>query len=455
MPVHRINRYWKLHAVLSPQLLVLLCESEDLGGSKPFFQAEEIFLEFQSQSESSQAAVRTNNSVAGDDDEQRIAAHRLAYAPVSLMFQSVGERFVGGCLAVRDFSRFQPNFSVVRSSDNEVEGEGCEVFFLALEISFKKSFFLSEWLVIEFERDSLFFKVTFDLFEVALVLDERSDAQSLIGLGQENFPARDVQDRVKHRRYSDPQSEPFCKSRGQSCLQYFSLGFSDFILHAVELNFFCIRVVDGKGGSVVPVPGLPDGTRVNEVLHALFEFDFVAVSRQKGPIHHVIFLRVDKRKVSVAKKAEWSGHMSECLCGIEFAEDIVVFIKRCTVANQDMLMDSYRSLFQVAEVFHVFFPDVFLCPVNGCGRDWIKGLDRVMVTDSFIMVAPDYGKRFECAHLLDDFIGVRTVSDQVAEKNVVVDLSFLGKFQKNEQGFQVSVDIGEDQIAHLRLFFPV
>ncbi len=123
----------------------------------------------------------------------------MAYAPVSFMFQPAGERFVGCCLAVRDFSRFQPDSSLVWGSTDEVEGKGCEVLFYSLEISFKKFFFLSEWLIIEFERDSLFFEETFNLFELALVLDERGEAQTLIGLGQENFPARDVQDSGKHR----------------------------------------------------------------------------------------------------------------------------------------------------------------------------------------------------------------------------------------------------------------
>lgn len=155
----------------------------------------------------------------------------------------------------------------------------------------------------------------------------------------------------------------------------------------------------------------------------------------------------------MAEKAEGSGHMREGLCGIEFTEDVMVFIKRRPMAEQDMVMDGDRPFFQVTEVLHVFLFNIFLCPVDRSRRDRIKGLDRVMVADSFIMISPDYGKRLECAHFLDDLIGVRTVSDQVAEKNVVADLSSLGKFEKNKQGFQVSVDIGEYQITHCQFDF--
>ena len=92
--MHRVGRHRNLYAVLPSQLSVMIYQSEDLNGGIFFFQAEEVLFKFQSQSKAREAAVRSENPVARDYNEKWIASHRVTHTPVSLMFQSVGERFV-------------------------------------------------------------------------------------------------------------------------------------------------------------------------------------------------------------------------------------------------------------------------------------------------------------------------------------------------------------------------
>ncbi|MBA7643317.1 hypothetical protein ES703_51039 [subsurface metagenome] len=196
--MHRVSRYRKLHPVLPSQLSLLLYQSEGLGGGISFFQAEEVFFEFQSQPEAREAAVRSENPVAGDYDEKWIAAQRVTDTPVSCVLQSLSDGFVCSCFSVGNFPRFPPNSSLVRGSDDKIKRKGCEIFSLSFEISFEKLFFRRESLIVDLERNLFFFDGTLDLLERILVLYESGEAQTFIGFCQENFPFRDIQDGVKH-----------------------------------------------------------------------------------------------------------------------------------------------------------------------------------------------------------------------------------------------------------------
>jgi len=70
------------------------------------------------------------------------------------------------------------------------------------------------------------------------------------------------------------------------------------------------------------------------------------------------------------------------------------------------------------------------------------------------MVSSDYRKWLKSANSLDDFVGGRAVTDQVTQKNVIVDPLFLGKLEEGKQGFEVAVNVGEEQIAHFKRLFP-
>ena len=196
--MHRVGRHRKLHPVLPSQLSLLLYQSEGLGGGISFFQAEEVFFEFQSQPEAREAAVRSENPVAWNYDEKWIAAQRVTDTPVSCVLQSLSDGFVCSCFPVGNFPRFPPNFSLVRGSDDKIKRKGCEILSLSFEISFEKLFFRRESLIVDLERNLFFFDRALDLLERALVIYESGEAQTFIGFSQENFPFRDIQDGIKH-----------------------------------------------------------------------------------------------------------------------------------------------------------------------------------------------------------------------------------------------------------------
>lgn len=90
--------------------------------------------------------------------------------------------------------------------------------------------------------------------------------------------------------------------------------------------------------------------------------------------------------------------------------------------------------------------------MDGRGGNGIEGLDIVDVTNSLVMVASDHGNGLESSDFLDDIVGGCAVAHQISQKEIVVDFVFLAELQKSDEGFQISVDISKDKIAHVLLY---
>jgi len=140
--------------------------------------------------------------------------------------------------------------------------------------------------------------------------------------------------------------------------------------------------------------------------------------------------------------------MEERFGCIEFAEDVMVFIERSPMADQDVFVDDHRSLLQLAEITHVLFGDVISCPVNGRGSDRIECLHCVKPADGFVVIPPDRGYGLEEADSLDDLIRGCTITDQVSKKEVMVDFAVLCKLEEGQEGFHVAVNIRKNEISH-------
>ena len=108
--------------------------------------------------------------------------------------------------------------------------------------------------------------------------------------------------------------------------------------------------------------------------------------------------------MSMPKEAYLCFDMEEGLCGIEFTEDVVIFIKRSSVTDGDILVNDLRALFEAFEVVQVALLEILLGPVYGRSGNGIECLDIVDLTDSFVVVSPDDGERFEELYLLDNFV---------------------------------------------------
>jgi hypothetical protein len=162
----------------------------------------------------------------------------------------------------------------------------------------------------------------------------------------------------------------------------------------------------------------------------------------------MIFFFVDERKMGVPEKADLNRNMEECLGGVEFAEDIMVFIERSAMADHDVFVDDHRALLQFAEITHVLFRDVISGPVNGRRSDGIECLHCVQSADSLIMISPYGGDRFEKPDFLDGLIRRCAVADQISKEKVMIDFAFLSEFKEGQEGLHVSVNIRKNEITH-------
>ena len=62
----------------------------------------------------------------------------------------------------------------------------------------------------------------------------------------------------------------------------------------------------------------------------------------------------------------------------------------------------------------------------------------------------DSGLRFRTFWI--DLVGRGAVADEVAQADVMIDLSLLDELQQGVEGFEVAVDVAEDQVPHAGSF---
>ena len=152
--------------------------------------------------------------------------------------------------------------------------------------------------------------------------------------------------------------------------------------------------------------------------------------------------------MGVAEEAEGRGQVAESLLGVEIAEDVIVLVEGRAVADDELAVDRLRSLGQAPEELGVGLGQGLLGPADGGRGDGVERLQGFGAAHGLVVVAPDDRQGFEGVDLADDLVGRGAVADQVAQADVVVDL-FLGReLEQDFEGFQVAVDVAEDQVAH-------
>ncbi len=64
------------------------------------------------------------------------------------------------------------------------------------------------------------------------------------------------------------------------------------------------------------------------------------------------------------------------------------------------------------------------------------------------MIPSYHGDGLEEADSLDDLVRGGAVTDQIAKKEIVVDLVFLGEFEESQEGLHVSMNVCKNEISH-------
>ena len=223
-----------------------------------------------------------------------------------------------------------------------------------------------------------------------------------------------------------PEAEALGQGRRELLVDDLPLGLFDVVLDAAELDRPGLGVVDGEGGPGIAVARLADRAGIDEVAHALLEPDLVRVPLEERALDVAVLVGVDEGEMGVAEEADRRLDVGEGLGGVELAEDVVVLVEGRAVADGDRILDDLGALLQADQEIEVLPGDRLLGPEDGRGGDGVEGLDGIEPGDRLVVVAADDGQGLEGQDLLDDLVRRGPVADEVAEKDVVVDLSSSG-----------------------------
>ncbi len=152
--------------------------------------------------------------------------------------------------------------------------------------------------------------------------------------------------------------------------------------------------------------------------------------------------------MGVAEEAEGRTDVAEGLVGVVLAEDVEILVERGAVADGEEVLDRLRALRQGVQEVVAGLGHGLARPADGGGGDGVERLDRIVLGDGLVVVAADDGQRLQAPDDTDDLVGRGAVADQVAQADVVVDAALVGQLQDGGQGFQVAVDVAEDQNPH-------
>jgi hypothetical protein len=215
----------------------------------------------------------------------------------------------------------------------------------------------------------------------------------------------------------------------------------------VETDLEALRVVDSERGPGIAVARLAHRSRIDEIGEALFDLQQVDGAGKEPAGDLISMLGVDDGEMGVAEKRQGERKVFKRFDRVIFPEDVEILVEGGAVADFDFV-DRQRTLREAGEEFQVFLENPGLGPLDRGRGDGIERLHRVLAGDRLVVVPPDDGERLERLDLLDGFVGRGPVADKIAEANVLVDPVTLGVFQDGGQGFEVAVDVAEDQGAH-------
>jgi hypothetical protein len=127
----------------------------------------------------------------------------------------------------------------------------------------------------------------------------------------------------------------------------------------------------------------------------------------------------------------------------------VILVERRPVADLGQRVDPHRPHRQIADVLHVVRREVRSRPDRGQPRHVIELAPVVDAAGGFVVVPANHGFRCQLAHAIDDRVGLGAVADQVAKHEYPIPRP-CGVIEDDIEGVDVGVNVGQDQVAHLK-----
>src|SRR5271155_587717 len=246
-------------------------------------------------------------------------------------------------------------------------------------------------------------------------------------------------------RSSAAERQALNQRLGQAAGAHAFLDRFDIVRNAPELDGFLRDVGDHECGARISIARLADGAGIEQVGGAVLDgHGGKMTSGGRFEMQHadlVVAKREAALQVRVSEESDLRGGVEQAIEGLGRRENVFVFIAKGAVDHDETIF-SERAGGKLLEPFAIFGAQLVAGPESDAARD---GIEIIGVSDAVagLIVIAANGERADFADAIDNFVGIGTVADYIAETDYFVPVAFRGL----ESG-EVGVDIAENQVAH-------
>lgn len=210
--------------------------------------------------------------------------------------------------------------------------------------------------------------------------------------------------------------------------------------------------VNGVGGAPVSVAGLAYGTGIDEVAGAFREQQLkvygsvarVVLGRDAEPVFSIGCEAA--LQMGVAEEVDAGCRFGEWKPGITHGKDVFVFVDPGAVGAAYVWSIRGNGAFgHLLEPAGMFRGEDAACPAGRTASDGVEVFKTFRSADDLVVIAAHEGAAGG-ADAVDDLIGIRAVSDDIAEIPYSVAGGRGGQY--GIERLKIGMDVGDEQDAH-------
>jgi hypothetical protein len=235
------------------------------------------------------------------------------------------------------------------------------------------------------------------------------------------------------------------------------LGFAHALLHrgdvisnAPELDGLIFEVGDGETGARISIARLADGAGIQQVAALCVQSQrgerFAETRMNLQNFQFGIGVGKSALMMSVAEECNWRVRVQQAFQSLGGREDVFVFVVGCAM-NQLETVDRERAAREIGEPLQMFRSERGVAPIHGGFCDGIEVVSGHYAGNGFVVIAAN-GEGTEFAQLGGHFVGIRPVTDYVAQTDGALPAAF-GGFEYGIECRKIGVKIADNQDAQI------
>ena len=221
---------------------------------------------------------------------------------------------------------------------------------------------------------------------------------------------------------------------------------------SVEVDDLGFGIEEGEGSAPISVAGLSNGAGIDQVTGVPFQLQRDRLGLADGAVFRTETIGTgtvgeeSALQVSMAEESQGHGECDERSEGVAERNDIDVFVDGRAVNQLHIgkVSEGEWALRQSAQPFEMFGSELVAGPDGGGGGHSIEVVQVEQAGCGLIVIAADKD-RSQAAGALDDFVGARAVTDDVAEVCDEIERRSCG--EAGLQRFEVGVNVAKQQYS--------